>query len=256
MNTRVFAALLLRDVVVARREVGTLLMRSALQPVLFVVVFGYILPSIHMIPDGYSTTIMPGVAALCLTMASIWAVAMPLISDFGFTKEIEDRLLAPVPTELIAIEKVVSGIFQGIFAAMIVLPLARLIMGPVPGLSYGHPFLLALMVILACATFSSLGLYFGTAMQPQQVSIMMSVIFVPMIMFGCAYFPWRGLDRVPVLQYAVLLDPLVYVSEGLRAALTPGVPHMPVIAILGALLGLTALFLTMGLRAFRKRAVT
>jgi ABC-2 type transport system permease protein len=233
-----------------------LLIRTALQPVLFVVVFGLVLPSIGMIPGGYSTTIMPGVAALCLTMASIWAVAMPLITDFGFTKEIEDRLLAPVPMELIAIEKVVSGIFQGVFAAMIVLPLARLIMGPVPGLSYAHPFLLLLMVIMACATFSSLGLCFGTALEPQQVSIMMSVFFVPMIMFGCAYFPWRGLDRVPILKYAVLLDPLVYVSEGLRSALTPGVPHMPLLAILGALTGLTALFLTLGLKAFRKRAVT
>jgi ABC-2 type transport system permease protein len=35
----------------------------------------------------------------------------------------------------------------------------------------------------------------------------------------------------------------VYVSEGLRIALTPGIPHMPVIAVLSAL---TALLIALG----------
>jgi hypothetical protein len=63
------------------------------------------------------------------------------------------------------------------------------------------------------------------------------------------------LSALPVLKYAVLLNPLTYVSEGLRAALTPSVPHMPVAAIVGALLALTAFFLWLGLRAFRRRAI-
>lgn len=255
MNARVFGALLLRDAIVAKREIVMLLIRTALQPVLFVVVFGFLLPRMGIIPHAYTTTVMPGVIALCLTMASIWAVAIPMMTDFGMTKEIEDRLLAPVPIELVAIEKVVSGLLQGFVSAAVVLPLARLIMGPIPGFTLrALPSLIAIM-LLGGAVFSALGLFLGTAMQPQHVSVMMSVIFVPMIMFGCAYYPWSGLDAVPVLKYLVLLNPLTYVSEGLRAALTPGVRHMPLAAIVAALLGLLALFVWLGLRSFRKRAV-
>lgn len=255
MKTRVFGALLLRDAIVAKREIVGILIRTMMQPVLFVTVFGLLLPRMGMIPRGYTTTILPGIAALCLTMAAIWSVTMPLIADFGFSKEIEDRLLAPVPIELIAMQKVVSGIIQGAMAVVFVLPVARLLMGPVPGLSLRNIPLLILMVILGGAVFSAFGLYLGTAMQPQHISLMMQVIFAPMIMFGCSYYPWRGLDQFPVLKYAVLVNPLVYVSEGMRAALTPGVVHMSLFAIIAALVGLTALLMWAGLRGFRRRAV-
>jgi ABC-2 type transport system permease protein len=55
----------------------------------------------------------------------------------------------------------------------------------------------------------------------------------------------------------VLINPLVYVSDGMRAALTPGVPHMLLLLlILAALVVLTVLFMALGLRAFDKRAMS
>ena len=256
MTARIFWSLLVRDAVVAKRDVVGIMIRTMLQPLLFTFVFGFLLTRIGMIPREYTTMIIPGIAGLSLTMASIWAVAMPLIADFGFTKEIEDRLLAPVPIEVIALEKLIAGILQGALTAMVVLPLARWIIGPIPGLTLRHLPLLAVMVILSGAVFSAFGLFLGTAMQPQHISLMMQVIFAPMIMFGCTYYPWRGLDQFPVLQYLVLINPLVYVSEGLRAALTPGVPHMPLAAIFAALVAMTLLLLWLGIRGFRRRAVS
>jgi ABC-2 type transport system permease protein len=255
VNARVFGALFLRDAVVAKRELFGIVIRTMMQPVLFVTVFGLLLPRMGMIPREYNTLMLPGIVALCLMTASIWSVTMPLIADFGMTKEIEDRLLAPVPIELVAIQKVASGIVQGAFAVVFVLPTARLLMGPVPGFTLRNLPLLAVMVILGGAVFSAFGLFLGTALQPQHISLMMQLIFAPMIMFGCTYFPWRGLDHFPVLKYAVLINPLVYISEGMRAALTPGVEHMPLAAVLGALLVLTAGLLWVGLRGFRKRSI-
>jgi ABC-2 type transport system permease protein len=84
---------------------------------------------------------------------------------------------------------------------------------------------------------------------------MFSVIVAPMIFFGCAYYPWKGLDAVPWLKYVVLVNPLVYVAEGLRGALTPEVPHMSLVAVGAALLALTLLFGALGLRSFQRRAV-
>jgi ABC-2 type transport system permease protein len=253
---RVFFAILLRDITVARRELPYFLLRTTLQPLMFVIVFGFILPKIGLIPQNYTSVMLPGVIALSLTLSAIQSVALPMVQDFGFTKEIEDRLLAPAPIELVAIEKVVSGLLQGIVAALFVLPIARLIMGPIQGLTFRHLPLLLLGTILGGAAFSAIGLYLGTAIAPQQIGLMFSVILAPMIMFGCTYYPWSGLARVPAMKWAVLINPLVYVSEAMRAALTPGVPHMPVLAIIAALVVITAIFVVLGLRAFDRRAMS
>jgi ABC-2 type transport system permease protein len=252
---RVFAALLVRDLTVARREIVSLLVRTALQPLLFVIIFGFIMPRMGIIQAGYTTVLLPGVLGLSLAISAMQSVTMPMVTDFGFTREIEDRLLAPIPTYLVAIEKVVNGILQGLISALFLLPIARLIMGPVPGLTFARFPLLILMTILGGAAFSALGLWLGTAIPPQQIGVMFSVILAPMIMFGCTYYPWAGLRAVPVMQYGVLINPLVYISEGLRASLTPGVPHMPVLVSIAALLIVIAFFLRLGLRSFRKKAL-
>lgn len=253
---RVFAALLRRDVTVARRELPYFLIRTALQPILFVTVFGLLLPRMGLIPHNYTTMILPGIIALSLTLSAIQAVALPMVQDFGFTREIEDRLLAPVAIELVAIEKIVAGVLQGIVASLFVLPIARLIMGPIPGLSFSHFGMLLLVTIVSGTAFSAMGLYLGTAIAPQQIGLMFSVILAPMIMFGCTYYPWVGLRAIPAMKYAVLVNPLVYVSEGMRAALTPAVPHMPVVIMLAALVAISALFIWLGLRAFDRRAMS
>ncbi|HEX6639498.1 MAG TPA: ABC transporter permease, partial [Thermoanaerobaculia bacterium] len=64
MNARVFGALLLRDVVVAKREIVAILIRTMMQPLLFVTVFGLLLPRMGMIPRDYNTMMLPGIAAL------------------------------------------------------------------------------------------------------------------------------------------------------------------------------------------------
>jgi ABC-2 type transport system permease protein len=253
-TTRVFGVLLLRDLRVARRELPYFLVRTTLQPLLLVIVFGTLLPKMGFVNPGYTAALLPGILGISLAFSSLQAVALPMIADFGFTKEIEDRLLAPVPDYVIALEKVISGSLQGLLAAVFVLPIARLIMGPIPGLALGHPVEVVAIIALGATGFSALGLFLGTAIQGQQIGLLFSVIVAPMIMFGCAYYPWSSLHAVPALKYAVLVNPLVYVSEGLRAALTPTLPHMPVPALLAALAFLTGAFWVVGLRTFRKRA--
>ena len=252
---RVFVALLQRDMRVARKELPFFLLRTAMQPVLFLIVFGYLMPKMGFLRGGYQTALLPGILAVSLALSAIQSVALPMVQDFGWTKEIEDRLLAPVDTWVVAAEKIVAGVMQGIIAALFVLPIARLVMGPIPNLTFTHFGDVLAITILGATAFSALGMWLGTGIAPQQIGLMFSVIIAPMMFFGCAYYPWRGLDAVPVLKYLVLINPLVYVAEGMRASLTPEVPHMPLAVTLIALLIVAALFWTAGLRSFRKRAL-
>jgi ABC-2 type transport system permease protein len=251
----IFAALLRRDVRVARRELPFFLLRTTMQPLMFVIVFGYLMPKMGFMGRGYTTALLPGVLAISLALSSIQSVALPMMQDFGWTKEIEDRLLAPIPIWLVAAEKIVSGVLQGIVSALFVLPVARLIMGPIPNLTFGHFGDVLLITVLGAAAFSAAGLFLGTAIQPQQMGLMFGVIVAPMIFFGCAYYPWQGLSAVPVMKYAVLINPLVYVAEGMRASLTPAAPHMSLGVVILALILITAVFWTLGMRSFMKRAV-
>ncbi len=253
---RVFAALCRRDVHVVARELPFFLLRTTLQPIMFTIVFGYLLPKMGFVQRGYTGALLPGVLGVSLAFASVQAVALPMVADFGWTKEIEDRLLAPVPISVIAVEKVLAGTVQGMIAALFVLPVARLIMGPINGLDFAHFGLVVGMTLLGAFTFSAFGLLLGTGIKGEQIGLMFGLIVAPMIFFGCAYYPWKALAAVPVVQVLVLVNPLVYVSEGMRGVLTPALPHMNLAVVAAALVVISTTFMALGLRTFDRRAVT
>jgi ABC-2 type transport system permease protein len=85
---------------------------------------------------------------------------------------------------------------------------------------------------------------------------MFSLVLAPMMMFGCAYYPWKALDSFPVLKYAVLVNPLVYASEGLRGALVPTAPHIDIVLVIAALALIDFGLLFVGLKKFRSKALS
>ena len=254
MNTTM-VALLHRDLRVARRELHYFFLRVALQPLLFTFVFGYIMPRQGLVQTGYANFLLPGILALSITMSGMQAVALPLVVEFGWTKEIEDRLLAPISIAGIAVEKILVGIIQALIAGLFVLPLAWLMMGTHLDLPASNVVLLITVAVLSGWLFASLGLVVGTVVAPQQIGLIFNVLLGPMIFFGCAYYPWVALNVIPWFKNAVLMNPLVYASEGFRAALTPQLPHMPLWGVLGGLAGFCTVLTYLGLRQFNRRAV-
>jgi len=255
MNAKTFFALLMRDAHVARRNIIQLLLQTFLQPLMFVFIFGRVMTTSGYMPLQYKSLLLPGIMALSMFLSGIQAVAMPLISEFQFSKEIEDRLLAPIEIEWVAIEKILSGMIQGLIAGLVVLPAAWLVMGKGVDLRLAHPLLFVLLCLLIAFLSSALGLTLGTSIGQTQIGLMFSLVLAPMIFFGCTYYPWSALAKFPILQKAVLINPVVYASEGLRSALVPQFPHLPVAAIVAALVLFNLVFLAVGLRQFRKKAV-
>jgi ABC-2 type transport system permease protein len=257
--------LLVRDVRVLRRELYAFLSRTIVQPLLFVFVFAYVFPRIGQGIGGggaatgagvdFATVLVPGLVAVAIIFQGITAVALPLSNEFGGTKEIEDRVMAPVPVQVVALEKVLFGAVQSLLAGAVVLPLVLLVPAtPVEVTVTSWPLLL-LVAVLASLLSGSLGLALGTTVDPRQIGLMFSLVVLPLTFLGAVYYPWAALEAVPWLQVVVLVNPLVYVSEGLRAGLTPAVETMPVVAVLGALGISTALLLAVGLRGFVRRTV-
>jgi ABC-2 type transport system permease protein len=256
MNWKTFGALFARDVHVARRNLVTTILQTMLQPLLFVFVFGQVMTRSGMMAASYKGMLLPGIMAISMTMTGMMGVAMPLIAEFQFTREIEDRLLAPIRTEWLAVEKIVAGVLQALVSGAIVALPARLLLGPDLGLSTSH---LGMFVLIAClvAVFASAGgLTLGCSVGQTQIGLIFSLILAPMIMFGCAYYPWAALSSFPILQKLVLINPLVYASEGLRGTLAPQYPHMQPLVIVAVLTVIDAILIVVGMNRFYRKAVS
>jgi ABC-2 type transport system permease protein len=265
-----FAALLLRDLTVLRKSLGIFIARTLIQPFLLVFVFLFVFPQIGQGIGGgggangessFATVLVAGVVALSIMFQGIQAVALPLANEFGYTKEIEDRVLAPLPVSMVAIGKVVAGAIQGLIAALIVFPIAAVIhaKGVHPNLTV-HWVILLTLIPLTCVMTSALGLFLGTRIAPRNIGLMFGFIVLPITFLGGTYYPWTTLAAIKIggfswLQALVCINPLIYVTEGFRAALTTA-PHMQLYVIYPVLIGLCALFLWAGIKGFYNRVLS
>ena len=255
-----FRGLLLRDMAVLRKDIPLFVVRTIMQPLLLLFVFTYVFPRIGQAVGGpgagaadFSTMLVSGVVATAMIFQGIQAVALPLVREFGYTREIEDRVLSPLPVWAVALEKIVSGALQALIAGAIVFPLATIVPVSDVHLEVAWPALLA-VAPLAALTGAALGLALGTRVQPHQVPLMFSVIVIPITFLGATYYPWARLTPVPWLKVAVLANPLVYMSEGFRMALAP-VDHMPAPAIYAALTAFALVLGWLGVDGFRRRVL-
>ena len=119
-------------------------------------------------------------------------------------------------------------------------------------------FFITLIPIVGIMT-SSLGLVLGTRIAPRNIGAMFGFIVLPITFLGGTYYPWTSLSALkifgfPWLQALVCLNPLIYVTEGFRAALTTG-PHMNLYIIYPVLTVFSILFLWIGIKGFKKRVL-
>ena len=117
------------------------------------------------------------------------------------------------------------------------------------------------MIALTACVGASLGLVMGTVIKPEQISLMFTLIFTPLLFTGCTYYPWGALDHIRWFQVATLFNPLTYAAEGLRYAMVPAIGgrSIPTLGLTWILLALgisVAGSLILGSRTFRRRVVS
>jgi ABC-2 type transport system permease protein len=262
---RAFAGLFLRDLHVLRRELFPFVIRVCMNPLLFLFVFTYVIPHMNsnaaMNPTGamagsaFSTVLLPGLMAVAIMFSGIAAVALPLAQEFGITREIDDRVMCPLPVPAVAVEKICFSAVQSIIAAAIVYPLAYYVPATHPVTHVSNWFFLIAVLILSSLIAGALGLTIGTSVKPQQIGLIFGVVVIPITFLGCVYYPWAALTHIRWLQIGVLINPIVYMSEGLRLALTPTLPHMNPILILTMLVASLCLLTWLGIKGFLRRVI-
>jgi ABC-2 type transport system permease protein len=222
---RTVVGLLARDTRVLRRDFLPFLLRTVMNPILFTFIFACVFPKIGEgfgsggVSAGFGTILVPGLVAVSMIFQGIAAVALPLVNEFGRTKEIEDRLMAPIPVAGVALEKIVFGALQSLVAALVVFPVVALIPATPVSIDVTSWPMLVIVLLLASLISGAFGLAIGTLFRPEQVLLIFSIIVTPMTFLGCVYYPWQSLAPLPVLRYAVLVNPVVYISSIWRPAM-------------------------------------
>jgi ABC-2 type transport system permease protein len=251
---RAFRAVLRRDLYVTWKELPVFLAQVILQPLFLLFVFGKVLSSLGYTQNGYSDLLFPGLLALTAVITGMQTLAFPLVVEFGWTKEIEDRLLAPMSTALVAGEKVLFATLRAITATSIMIPVGILVLGSIPWRWSGVP-LLVVSLVLGSLLGAGLGLLMGTLVVPQRINIVFSLVFTPLLFTGCSQYPWPSLSRLPWFQVVTACNPMTYVSESMRAALVPSVPHIAVWVCIVVLIGSVSVLMVIGVRGFYRRAI-
>src|SRR5580704_14623285 len=261
-------ALLLRDLVVLRKHAWEFVLRTIIQPFLLCFVFLFVFPKIGqgigghgtVAESAFATILVPGVVGISIMFQGVQSIALAMAQEFGFTREIEDRVQAPCPIWLVALSKVLSGATQGVISAILVLPIAAVVhaKGVEAHLTY-HWWIILTVIPLACVAMTSLGLLLGTSFEPRNIGLMFGFVVLPLTFLGGTYYQWTKLAPVKVagihwLQILVLINPLIYVAEGMRAGLTEA-SHMPLYVVYPVLIAFCAFFLGLGLRNFRRRVL-
>jgi ABC-2 type transport system permease protein len=264
-------ALLLRDLVVLRKNFSEFAIRTLVQPFLLCFVFLFVFPKIGTAVGGsqdgisaesvFATVLVAGVVGISIMFQGVQSVALQMAQEFGFTREIEDRVQAPCPIWLVAISKVFSGSIQGVISAVIVLPIASVVHARgVEAHITLHWLIIFTVVPLSCIAMSSLGLLLGTSFEPRNIGLMFGFVVLPITFLGGTYYEWTRLAPVKLggwhwLQTVVLTNPLIYVNEGMRAAFT-NAPHLHLYIIYPVLVGFCTVFLKIGLHNFRRRVLS
>jgi len=256
-----FNATLRRDLAVTRRELPQFLVVALIQPMFLLLIFCKILPSIGLTSGNFASLLLPGIVGLTELMAAIQGIALPLVLDLGYAREIDDRLLAPMPVWLVAAEKVLFAAMRGMVAGGVIFPAAWWMLGSnyaVRGDRIGE---LMGMIVLAAFAGSGIGLVVGTVVKPEQIGLMFSIILTPLLFTGCTYYPWSALRTVRWFQVITLFNPLTYAAEGLRYAMVPPIgghamPTLPMPWVLLALAATIVLCFLFGTRTFRSRVVS
>ncbi|WP_280872200.1 ABC transporter ATP-binding protein/permease [Streptomyces sp. MJP52] len=251
---RIFTSILWRDVLVTVRQPWLFLAEALLQPLFILFVFGKVLADMNYVDESYVPLLLPGIVGLTAFISALQATALPLVMDFSYSKEIEDRLMAPVGVRLVALEKILFGGIRGFVAAALMVPVGILILGVPWWPASALPAIVGVLV-LGSLLGGALGLVLGTMVPARRVGVVFGLALTPLMFTAAAQYSLLSLHGLRWFQVAVGINPITYINEGLRDVLLGKVESVPYGIDMAVLAAATLVAAVVGIRSFRRRAL-
>jgi ABC-2 type transport system permease protein len=203
------------------RHDPTELITRAVQPALWLLVFGQVFTRVRAIPTGdlrYVDFMAPGILAQSVLFISIfYGIAIIWERDLGIVHKF---LVSPTPRTALVLGKALSAGVRGLAQAVIIYGLALLL-----GVKMNwHPWALAgvlLVVILGAAFFSTFSLVIASLVKTRERFMGIGqVLTMPLFFASNAIYP---ISIMPVwLQLISRVNPLTYEVDALRTLMLAG----------------------------------
>ena len=193
----------------------------AVQPVLWIVVYGPVMSSVRAIPTGgipYTDFITPGVLIQSTTFLSIFfGLMMVWERDSGILKKL---LVTPASRYATVIGRSMASGVRAIFQGLIIIPVALLIgVKFVPNAAY---FVLAFAIVFfASGGFAAISILVASFMKTRERFMGIGqAIIMPLFFASNALYPVQIMP--PILQEFSAFNPLSYVVDAVRGLLITG----------------------------------
>jgi ABC-type multidrug transport system permease subunit len=230
-----------------RRHSRSLVASSLIQPLLYLVAFGYGLgKDVDVGGISYLTFVIPGIIALTSFSTSFNGASSKLQVDKFFYKSFDELLMAPISSYSIIIGKALVGVVRGLISSIAIL-LVGLYLSP--DLIISPVFLLVLLT--SCFVSALFGVLVAFIVPSHQgMSTFNSVVILPMTFLCGTFFSLNALpDAAKALLYII---PLTHSSQLLRAIVLGDAFSW---FSYGALLVFGAVFFTAGVFVLKKNSI-
>ncbi|MEM3880556.1 MAG: ABC transporter permease [Candidatus Bathyarchaeia archaeon] len=190
---------------------------SLVQPILYLVAFGYGLGSgISLEGVSYLAFVIPGIVALTAFSTSFNGAASKLQVDRFFYKSFDELLMSPVSIYSIIIGKALIGLLRGFISSSAIL-LVGVALSPKLVIS---PWLV-LVLLASCFVFALFGVLAALVINSHQgMSTFSNLVLLPMTFLSGTFF---SLNQIPDVAKALLYAlPLTHSSSTLRALALDG----------------------------------
>jgi ABC-2 type transport system permease protein len=193
----------------------------AVQPILWIVVFGPVMSSVRAIPTGgipYTDFITPGVMIQSTTFLCIfYGLMMVWERDSGILKKL---LVTPASRYATVVGRSMASGIRAIFQALIIVPVALLIgVRFVPNAGY---FTLAMVIIfLSSGGFAAISIFVASFMKTRERFMGIGqAIIMPLFFASNALYP---VSMMPdALKYFSAVNPMSYVVDAVRGLMITG----------------------------------
>lgn len=193
----------------------TEVLARAVQPILWLVVFGGVFSRVRAIPTGnvsYLAFLAPGILAQSVLFAAIfYGVAVVWERDLGIVHKL---LVSPAPRAALVFGKAVSSGFRGVVQAVVIYLTAALMGIEV---QWRPQFILAVLlaVMLGSAIFSTFSLIIACLVKSRERFMGIGQLMtMPLFFASNAIYPMAIMP--PWLRYVALVNPLTYLVDALR----------------------------------------
>jgi ABC-2 type transport system permease protein len=213
-----FCALMQRDLVIFFATCKDRLINALVWGILTVIVFEYIMPEMGM--QGMGSFMASGAIA-SWGFAEVTENISRFIADLEGERSISYYLTLPIPQWAVFVRLALSNAFQALFIAAFFIPLFKLILWHSFPLDQLAPFKFTLIFLVTHLFYGFFSLCLGAQIKSLDLmgNVWMRIVF-PLWWVGCYQFTFKALHQAhPWIAYVNLLNPIVYIFEGTRAAL-------------------------------------